>query len=82
MKNPQKISVLDLNLAAYHHLNQNTPTLEMKNTRIVFTFTADDTFYKLTKEFNENMVVNILDFVNAQRQLRAKMYAMRGQRDE
>jgi hypothetical protein len=50
----------------------------MQGTRIALLFTADDNFYDISEKFNSNHAVNVLDFVNAQRQLKAKMFSMKG----
>lgn len=75
---PSKIQILDLNFAAFQRLHGNIPELELNGSRVSFLFNADDTFYKLSASYNSNESVNVLDFVNAQRQLRAKMFALKG----
>jgi len=42
-------------------------------------FPADDVFYKLSARFNRNEPVPVLDFVNAQRQLRAMMFSKKAE---
>jgi hypothetical protein len=79
MKNQrQKIPIFDLNLAAFQHLHGNTPELELQGTRVIFLFNPNDMFYKISGIYNSNTSVNVLDFVNSQRQLRAMMLSMRG----
>ena len=73
-----KIPIFDLNLSAFQHLHGNTPELELQGTRVIFLFNPDDTFYRLSGLYNSNTPVNIIDYVNAQRQLRAMMLAMKG----
>lgn len=75
-----KIPIFDLNLSAFQHLHGNTPQLELQGTRVIFLFNPDDTFYKLSGLYNSNTPVNVIDFVSAQRQLRAMMLSMRGQK--
>lgn len=75
---PAKIPIFDLNLSAFQHLHGNTPELELQGTRVIFLFDANDTFYKLSALYNSNEPVNVLDFVNCQRQLRAMMFAKKG----
>ena len=75
----KKIQILDLNLAAFQRLHGNIPGLELNGTRVSFLFNTDDTFYKLSASYNSNEPVNVLDFVNAQRQLGAMMMSMKGQ---
>lgn len=72
-----KIPIFDLNLSAFQHLHGNTPELELQGTRVIFLFNPDDTFYQLSALYNRNSTVNVLDYVNAQRQLRAMMLSMR-----
>lgn len=79
-KAPAKIAILDLNLSAFQRLHGNIPELELQGNRVVFNFTADDIFHKLSSLYNSNSPVNILDYVNAQRQLRAMMFSLKGQR--
>ncbi len=70
---PPAIPVLDLHLSAFQHLYGNTPALDLQGGRVVFLFCADDVFYRLAAQFNRNESIPVLDFVNAQRQLRAMM---------
>jgi len=72
-----KIPILDLNLSAFHHLHGNPPQLELQGTRVVFYFEPNDLFYQLTGLYNKNELVPCLDFVKAQRQLRAMMLSLR-----
>lgn len=81
MKNAasRKLPVLDiLGLSSFQHLHGNTPELIMQGTRITCLFNPDDLFYQLSERFNNNEPVNILDFLNAQRQLKAQMFAKKG----
>jgi len=73
-----KIPIFDLNLSAFQHLHGNTPQLELQGTRVTFLFNPDDTFYRISGLYNANTPVNAVDFVNAQRQLRAMMLAKKG----
>lgn len=78
MSTPQKIPVLDFpGLGAFQLLNGNDPELQMNGTRVTLLFTADDTFFELSARYNNNEPVNVLDFVNSQRQLRARMFALK-----
>lgn len=76
----QKIPILDLPFAAYNLMNGNEPELQIQGTRVIFIFDADNTFNTLSTRYNSNETVPVLDFVNATRQLRAKMFSMRGQK--
>jgi hypothetical protein len=82
MKKPQqKIPSLDLNFWAYHHMKNNSPELVNQGGRVIGLFNPDDAFYKFSEEYNNNCTVNVLDFVNAQRQLRAMMMSLKGQNE-
>lgn len=70
--------VLDLNFAAYQYLHGNTPELELQGTRIIFMFIPNEEFSRVSESYNRNSPVNVLDFVSAQRQLRAMMMAAKG----
>jgi hypothetical protein len=75
----QKVPVLDIpGLGSYQFMNGNDPEMAMNGARVTLLFEANELFYELSARFNSNEVVNVLDFVNAQRQLRARMYAMKG----
>jgi hypothetical protein len=79
----RKIPILDIPcLSAFQHLHGNTPEIILQGTRAVCMFDADDVFYALSARYNDNEPVNVLDFCNAQRQLKAQMFALkaRGQR--
>lgn len=73
----RKIPILDLNLASYQHLHGNSPKLHLEGTRVIFLFSVDDTFCKLSADYNSNRLVPVLDFVNAQRQLKAMMLSLK-----
>lgn len=75
----QKIPILDLNLSAFLSLNGIVPELLLQGTRVVFLFDANDTFYKLSSLYNSNEN-GILDYVNAQRQLKAMMMSLKNQK--
>lgn len=74
---PAKIPILDLNHSAFQHFKGNSPTLELQGGRVVFCFDPTETFYRLSARYNGNEPVPCLDFVNAQRQLKAMMLALK-----
>lgn len=77
----RKIPVLDIpGLTSFQEYNENPAELIMQGTRVIALFTADDTFYELSERFNQNELVNVLDFCNVQRQLKAKMFSLKGGR--
>jgi hypothetical protein len=75
----RKIPILDIpGLGTYQYLKGNQPEMHMQGTRVTLLFDANSLFYELSEEYNSNAPVNVLDFVNAQRQLKAKMLSMKG----
>lgn len=74
-----RVPVLDLNFSAFQYLNGNCPQLELQGNRVIFFFAADDMFYRLSEKYNRNETVNVLDFVNATRQLRSMMMSIKNQ---
>jgi hypothetical protein len=66
-------TTLDIYLAAFLSLNRIPPTLELRNGRVVFTFSATDDLYKLTMNFNSNVNVPVADFVTIIKTLRGLM---------
>lgn len=79
---PKKIPILDVpGLGAFQYLHGNTPEMVKQGTRVTLLFDADEKFYVLSARFNNNEPVPILDFLNAQRQLKAKMFAMKEEKE-
>ena len=79
MKKSFTIPILDIpGLASFQHLHGNPPELSRHGTRVIAHFRADNIFDELAAKFNQNESVPVLDFLNAQRQLKAKMYALKG----
>lgn len=73
-----KIPILDIpGQGAFQFLHGNKPEMALNGTRVTLFFNADDRFYELAARFNGNESVPVLDFLNAQRQLKAKMFAMK-----
>ncbi len=80
LKKPRKIPILDIpGLGSFQLLHGNNPDMEMNVTRVTLLFNADAVFYELSARYNSNEPVNVLDFVNAQRQLKARMMALKSQ---
>jgi len=78
-----RIPILDMSgLGPFQFLNGNEPEMAMNGTRVTLLFKSDERFYELSARYNNNEPVNVLDFVNAQRQLKARMFSMKagGQR--
>ena len=77
-KSSPKIPVLDIpGHGAFQYLHGNDPDMAANGSRIMLLFNADQTFYELSARYNSNETVNVLDFVNAQRQLKARMFSMK-----
>ena len=73
-----QIPVLDIpGHGAFQCLHGNDPDMALNGTRVTLLFNADQTFYELAARYNSNEAVNVLDFVNAQRQLKARMFSMK-----
>ena len=82
-KSSPKIPILDIpGHGAFQFLNGNDPDMALNGTRVTLLFNADEKFFELSERYNSNEPVNVLDFVNAQRQLKARMFSMKagGQR--
>lgn len=77
-KNFKKIALLDIYHASYLALHGFTPELTLQGTRVVFEFQAANEVYKLTREYNTNPSVPILDYINNLRRLKAMMFSMKG----
>jgi len=74
----RKIPILDIpGLSAFQSLHRNPPELELQGSRVVCLFNANQTFYALSERFNSNELVSVIDFLNAQRQLKAQMFALK-----
>jgi len=71
------IPLLDVNLSAFLFMRGLIPKIQFDGTRASFLFEATEEFYKACSEYNQNLPVPCLDFVNALRQLRAAMYRKR-----
>lgn len=74
----RKIPVLDIpGLSSFQFYHGNEPELELQGARAVALFVADDKFYELSERFNRNEAVNVMDYCNKQRQLKAKMFSLK-----
>ena len=75
----KKMPVLDLYLSAFLSLHGSQPELTKQGTRIIFEFPSNKEVFQLSREFNANPSVSVLDYVKAIRQLKAKMFSMKGE---
>ncbi len=72
-----KVPILDIHLSSYLSLHGIEPEFTKQGTRVVFEFPASQEVYDLTKAYNENPSVPVLDFVHHLRKVRAQMLANR-----
>jgi hypothetical protein len=76
-KAKDKLPILDLYLASWLTLNGIPPEFTLQGTRVIFEFPVTSETYRLTKEFNQNPSVPILDFISVVRKLRSQMLIAR-----
>ncbi len=81
MRRPQNLKcctcLLNLGLTSFLKLHGISPTLEVKNGRVVFTFEANDQLYRLMNLFNGNTHVPVADFVTTVKTLRGQMLTVK-----
>ena len=73
MKTDHKITIFDINQSAFLALQGLEPEIVMQSGRVVFSFPADDDYFRLSDAYNTNLEVKCLDFVKSLRTLRSKM---------
>ncbi|MDA8103911.1 MAG: hypothetical protein M0Z71_00880 [Nitrospiraceae bacterium] len=75
---PRKIPVLDiLGFGTFLSYNGKDDEMVMTGTRASLLYEADAKFYELAERYNKNERVNVLDFLNCQRQMKARMVGMK-----
>ncbi|MBT9169152.1 MAG: hypothetical protein DDT19_02506 [Syntrophomonadaceae bacterium] len=79
-KTEKTFQTLDLYLASFLSLSGISPTLELNNGKVVFTFPLSNDLYKFMVNYNGNVNVPVANFVTAVKALRGQMLTMRGQR--
>jgi len=67
------VPILDIHLASFFSLHGINPQFSKQGTRVIFEFPASPEVTKLTRAYNENPSVKILDFVHHLRKLRSQM---------
>ena len=72
-----KVPILDIHLASYLSLHDIEPEFTKQGTRVVFEFPSTPEVTKLTRAYNENPSVTILDYVHHLRKTRSMMLAAR-----
>lgn len=73
MATTKTFTTLDIYLSAFLSLHDLEPTLEIRSGKVVFTFEATDTLYRLMNDFNSNEPVEVADYTTAIKALRGKM---------
>lgn len=75
---PQKIPILDLTgLTSFQRLHANPYELVMQGSRGVAMFDANDKFYEIAEKFNRNEPVAVIDFLQAQREVKAELMTLK-----
>ena len=77
MTTDKNIPILDIHLASFLSLHGINPEFAKQGTRVVFEFPASPEVYRLTKDYNQNPEVLVLDFVHHLRMLRSQMLSVR-----
>lgn len=72
-----KVPILDIHLTSYLSLNGIEPEFTKQGTRVVFEFPSTPEVSSLTRSYNENPSVKVLDFVHHLRKTRSMMLAAR-----
>jgi len=72
-----KVPILDIHLSSFLSLHGISPQFIKQGTRVVFEFPQSREVNDLTRSYNENPSVPVLDFVHHLRKLRSQMLANR-----
>lgn len=77
---PFKIPILDLSgFTTFQTYHGNTFEFSMNGSRGTAMFEPTPEFYRIAELFNNNAPVNVLDFLNHQRQIKAMLMSRRQQ---
>lgn len=77
-KPPTKVPILDLTgFTSFQRLYGNIYELVMQGSRGVAMFDADERFYEIAEKFNRNEDVPVIDFLQAQREVKAELMALK-----
>jgi hypothetical protein len=71
------VPILDIHLSSFLSLHGISPQFTKQGTRVVFEFPASRAVNDLTRAYNENPSVPVLDFVHHLRKIRSQMLASR-----
>jgi hypothetical protein len=77
-KQEEKFSTLDANLASYLALHEIPIALERINDRIIFTAQQSKELFQASESFYANDYVRVMDFVNALKILKTRMFVAKG----
>ncbi len=72
-----KVPINDLYVAAFLLLHSIEPELTIVGTRVIFEFPANESIYRLLRQYECNPDIKALDFSQAIRRLRGRMLAER-----
>ncbi len=78
MADEKRIPLYEIHTAAWLEFKGIELTLTKQGTRVVFEFNPSEKAYDLLRQYQENPLTPILDYVNVLRRLRARMLSMRG----
>jgi len=76
-KENSNVPILDIHLSSFLSLHGISPEFTKQGTRVVFEFPSSREVNDLTRAYNENPSVPVLDFVHHLRKLRSQMLAAR-----
>ncbi len=71
------VPILDIYLTSFLSLHGISPQFTKQGSRIVFEFPASKEVNQLTRAYNENPSVHVLDFVHHLRRIRSQMLSAR-----
>lgn len=71
------VPILDIYLTSFLSYHGISPQFTKQGSRVVFEFPATDEVNQLTRAYNENPSVRVLDFVHHLRRIRSQMLSAR-----
>lgn len=76
----KKIPIMDVYLSAFLSMQGQQPELSKQGSRVIFEFPATKEVFTLCKAFNENPSVPVIEYVKSVRQIKARMFSMKEER--
>jgi len=74
----QKIPLLDLTgLTSFQRLHGNSYEMVMQGNRGVALFEPSELFYEIAERFNHNEPIPVIDFLQAQREVKAELMTLK-----